>query len=452
MYTLAQQLFLSTLSKATNFVCSLISIILITNNAFCLEPSFKTQLWAPDQPVDILIYNPNNRPIDLPQPYTPETIPEVYGQEIEESQREAFSQDMDYRKTEIVTAVGNNVSFSITFNDDESEGFFDRNLGRARRDAFRFAANIWAQNLQGPAEISVQATMTPHGGDQFSAVLASAAPGQFWRNFKNAPMRDVQYPECLVEIISGMDPDAKTFEINVDFNSDVDEDDVLGTRGYYYGTDGSNGTDFDFVTITLHELTHGLGFCGSFNSDGSHGYSGYKLIYDHFLVNTSGKLLTTLSPSPTNVTGNNVFWNGLLGLYAFDNDFGGTGRLPLFSPTPWDSGSSISHLDETTFAGDWELMTPHNDGDVVHELDAIVLGILQDIGHSLPRSCYVNTNATGFEDGSCANPFNSVSEALLRVPANGLVRIFPGTYKEKLTIKKSVELRSCGGIATIRAD
>lgn len=406
------------------------------------------QLWAPDQPVDILVYNPHQAPLPLPEPYTPPTIPDLYGPGVTEEDLTSPTRDWGSLAPRTVR-VGPNVSFAITYADDANEGFNDATLGNDRMTAFEYAVNRWAARLQGPASISIQATMTPLSGTVTQTVLASCGPGQFHENFGNAPTGNTYYPEALVEIISGSDPDSNTFDINVDYNSDVDGV-VLGGVDWYYGTDGTPGTDIDFVTVTIHELCHGLGFVDSFQADGTYGLgdAGHPVIFDRFLVGANGAPLFLIAPSPSNVIGNNVFWQGLRGRFAFNEGFGGVGNVPMYAPTPFEDGSSIAHLDEATFTGDWELQTPFNSGPV-HSPDPIVMGILQDIGHSLPQSRYVDHNASGFQDGSSANPYDTVTEAVMAVPSDGFVRILPGTYAESMTIIRAMELHSSGGTAVI---
>ncbi|MBN1352790.1 hypothetical protein JXJ21_25600 [candidate division KSB1 bacterium] len=409
----------------------------------------KPQLWNPGQAVDILVYNPDKEPLKLPEPFTPSTLSELYGPDVNENNLHTIKQDAG-TLAPVFLSVGANITFAITYADDSNEGFNDPSLGQARRNAFQYGASIWAALIQGPATVSVQATMTPRGGSATAAVLASSSPGQYHSDFTRAPYANTFYAETLVEIITGSDPDANTFEINVDYNSDVDDPTVLGNMNWYYGTDADPGNDVDFVTVTAHELAHGLGFIASFRSDGSYGIgsNSYPVIYDRFLVNGAGTALISLPTSAINVTGNNVFWNGLRGSYAYRNDFGGTGRLPMYAPTTWEGGSSIHHIDEATFTGIWELQTPYND-DAVHKPDLILLGILQDIAHSLANSRYVDKNASGFEDGSSGHPFNTLNEGITNVPTGGSVRILPGSYNVQGIFTKKMKWHSSGGVAII---
>ncbi|NUM76188.1 hypothetical protein HUU40_17625 [candidate division KSB1 bacterium] len=410
------------------------------------QTKFTTQLWSTTQPVCILVHNPKHEPLLLPEPYIPQSVRELYGPDVTEDLLPSLK-NLPQRLHPQRILVGDNVIFAVTYGDGANEGFNDQTLGAARRTAFEFAMGVWANNLQGPATISVNATMTPRGGTATSAVLASAAPANYWRNFRNEPLGDTWYPECLVEIISGSDPDNNRLDINVDFNSDVDNATVLGNRGFYYETDASPGTDIDFVTVTIHELCHGLGFSSSFTSMGTLS-SSYPTIFDRFLVDSTGTQLISKTASADNVTGNNVFWNGLRGKYMYNANFDRTNSVPMYAPTPYQGGSSLSHLDEDTFTGVWELQTPHSSG-AVHVPDVIVMGILQDIGYSLPTSRYVDLNADGFEDGSSANPFNTLNEGINAVPENGALRLLPNNYRGPITLEKRMTVHSSGAVATL---
>jgi hypothetical protein len=208
------------------------------------------------------VHNPHNEELQLPEPYTPPSLTDLYGPGVTEDNLASQTKVPQYLQSKLL--VGGNATLAVTYGDGSSEGFNDPALGEARRTAFEYAMSVWADDLQGPALITINATMTPRGGTSTSAVLASAAPAQLWEEFTNAPIANTFYAECLTEIISGSDPDPSTLDINIDFNSDVDNSTVLGSIDWYYGLDASPGTDIDFATVAIHELCHGLGFSDSF--------------------------------------------------------------------------------------------------------------------------------------------------------------------------------------------
>jgi hypothetical protein len=63
----------------------------------------------------------------------------------------------------------------------------------------------------------------------------------------------------------------------------------------------------------------------------------------------------------------------------------------------------------------------------------------------------VDVQATGSGDGSSDYPFQTVIEGVLDVPTQGVVLLHPGTYAEALIIRRSMELRSRGGVVVIGA-
>ncbi len=410
----------------------------------------RVPLWHPEETPCILTYNPQGLALDLPEPYFPKTLAERYGPGTTEAdlvRQAAPSQANEFPESVTLNAVGTNIIMTVAYGDGPGEGFNDPTLGSDRRAAFEAGMAVWTGLLQGPGNVSINATMTPRGGTVFSATLASAAPAQWWRNFTNAPIANTYYPEGLVDVIQGSDPDTGTLDINVDFNSDIDNSTVLGTRDFYYGLDGNPGTDFDFLNITIHELAHGLGFADSFTSTGSFGLNpgGWPTVYDRFVVNAAGTNLVNLPVSSANVT-SPVFWEGPIAGYAHTAEhlFDGTGEPPLFAPTTFNGGSSIAHLDEATYTGEWDLQTPNYD-EAIHDPDRVMLAVLEDIGWSIERSRYADDGASGFQDGSSANPFDTVLEAVNGAPFGGAARLLPGVYSEAFTITgQNVLLRSYG--------
>ena len=141
-------------------------------------------------------------------------------------------------------------------------------LGEQREIAFRFAAEIWAEALDSPLDIIVDAaimadTCEPNG----SAVLGSARPENSLSRVPNAPRPDVWYPSALADRIAGFDLEPGEADIKARFNSRLDDPDCFGDVGWYYGLDNSP-VPLDFVSTVLHELAHGLGVTSlvNFNS------------------------------------------------------------------------------------------------------------------------------------------------------------------------------------------
>lgn len=286
---------------------------------------------------------------------------------------------MRYRRTLAAIATGatlaaaSNDASAITFNavyqDSAGEGFYDASLGAARRSAFEYALGLWG-NLLAPSyageTINVEASFNPLGGTTTSATLGQA--GAKYISYSGG----VGYVEPLLNHLLEAD-DYPDNEIISFFNSDVDNSTVLGSTDWYYGTNQTPGFDADFVSVVLHEVGHGLGFSSRIN--GSTGaYATGPSVYDLFLERLDGTDLTALSTGDrlAAITSGNVYWNGAFGIAA-----NGGIRPRIFAPSPYEPGSSISHLDETVHT--FELMSPYYSG-ADHTPGSLALGMLADMG------------------------------------------------------------------------
>ncbi|HEX9658206.1 MAG TPA: hypothetical protein VGB89_14980, partial [Bacteroidota bacterium] len=168
--------------------------------------------------------------------------------------------------------------------------------------AFQFAVDIWSQLVVSSVPIRVKANWVPLG----PGVLGSAGANGLVRDFAGAPQPGTWYPMGLAEKLAGgaiNHPDSA--DINANFSS--------AFSNWYFGTDGNPGSgQFDFVSVVLHELGHGLGFFGSMtvsSGQGSWGLgSGFPFIYDRFAQNGSGQSLlnTSLFPNPSVALGNQL--------------------------------------------------------------------------------------------------------------------------------------------------
>ncbi|MCA9049035.1 MAG: choice-of-anchor D domain-containing protein, partial [Planctomycetaceae bacterium] len=259
---------------------------------------------------------------------------------------------------------------------DTNTGFFDPQLGPARRQAFEYALGIWSQQLIASYDgetIVVQADMVSLGGGPTGYPIAGAAPTGWGGDAVLAPV-------ALLNHILDQDLNGDAPEIAISFNADLDSVDGDFLGNFYYGLDGNSpATHSDFVTTTLHEIAHGLGFYSAIIADGTFevfGQAAPPTIYDVFL--TTGNGVEVIPMSAANrlaaVTGNDLRWNGHQGIL----NNGGT-QPYLYAPAIFDDGSSVSHLDEGRH-GD-ELLSPNYSGPD-HIVSALELGILADMGWS----------------------------------------------------------------------
>lgn len=238
--------------------------------------------------------------------------------------------------------------------------------------AFQYAVDIWASLLTSGVPIVIDAYWEDIAGN----TLGYAGATNFFQNFANAPQNGVYYPAALADKLAGFNQQAGLADIEATFDS--------GTN-WYFGTDGNPGFgQFDFVSVVLHELGHGLGVIGATAVEGGVGvfYFGNPSVYDTYVENGSNQGITTFPNNSVTLanqlTSNNLFWNGPV---AVGNNAGIDPKI--YAPNPWEQGSSYSHIDENSYpAGSGNsLMTPFiAPGEAVHDPGPIIMGLMDDIG------------------------------------------------------------------------
>ena len=291
------------------------------------------------------------------------------------------------------------VTVNVTVVDGAGEGFNDPTLGAQRLAALQFAANHWGNLIDGTVPIELHVQFDPLGGTATSATLAFAGPQTANQNFTNAPMANTFYVSALANQLAGSDLNPAGFDIDATFNSDVDGNVVLGTTVFYYGTDANPpaGT-LDFVSTAIHELGHGFGFLSLLNQDGTFATSNPD-IYSQLMILGS----TATSPSVATLTqaqrqtaqiSDNLFSFG-----TGTRVIGNGANAKLFAPTTFQPGSSTSHLDEGTYTGSDEMMTPFATG-TTHEFGPVARAMFSDFGYAMSPDW---SNAAGGDFNAIAN-------------------------------------------------
>ncbi len=243
----------------------------------------------------------------------------------------------------------------------------------AAQTAFQYAVDIWASLLTSDVPIQLEANWESIGG----GTLGFAGAEGFFINFAGNPDPNTYYPAALADKIAGFDLDPGSYDISATFNS---------TTNWYFGLDGNPGFgQYDFVTVVLHELGHGLGVIGSATVDNGVGFwlfDPLPSIYDSFIENGQNTPIFSFGDGTfalgNQLTGEDLFWNGPV---AVGNNSGV--EPSIFAPDTWNGGSSYSHLDESTYSpgNPNSLMTPFlAPGEANHDPGPIILGLMEDIG------------------------------------------------------------------------
>jgi len=241
------------------------------------------------------------------------------------------------------------------------------------REAIQAAVDIWSLHFTSKVPVKVQVIWERQASN---TTLAAASPGKFHTNFKNIPDKDLWYASALADSLSGEDIEPTIPEVTIRINS---------TNGpsLYLGTDGNCPTSkYDLETMILHEMAHGLGFLSNSDYDNFFGYGSIQqpTPFDAYAQLADGRRLMDLD-SPSLALGTALaqplVWSGANAIKA-NNGI----KPPLYTPNPYENGSSISHLDEATFANSKldALMSPNlKTAEVFHDPGPLLIAMIEDL-------------------------------------------------------------------------
>ena len=253
--------------------------------------------------------------------------------------------------------------------------------------AFQAAVDIWASLLSSSETIHVNASwvgMSP-------TVLGSAGPNGALAlsGFPDGIDRVVGRP--LAEALLGTNTNGTSADINANFNSNFAD--------WHFGTGAPSPGQVDFTSVVLHELGHGLNFirfadvgsgCGGSGLGCMDLDAGAPVLYgvnDVEYIDGSAVSLrdTGTYPDPgtdlgTALTGGfgGVFFNGSVATATHGS------APPLYAPSTFASGSSLSHLDNSFNGTLNALMTPSiSYGEVARTPGPVTCALFVDLGWSV---------------------------------------------------------------------
>ena len=165
-------------------------------------------------------------------------------------------------------------------------------LGDQRKNALNYAGQQLVQQLNIQVPLTVTACGAHLGGDKNSAEIAHAAPTTFFFDEPEfpanyLPKKYTWYPSTLAVKLGGASlcalgggscSGSNNDVIAAVFNEDIGTADVIGGEPFYYGYTPATGgpASIDFISVAMHEMTHGLGFFGLVNTDPTQGPLGAK--------------------------------------------------------------------------------------------------------------------------------------------------------------------------------
>jgi len=245
------------------------------------------------------------------------------------------------------------------------------NVPANAKTAFLYVVSIYENLISSDIPITVKVNWQALGTN----VLAKSSPSSFYKNFSGALMSNVYYPVALAEKLAGKELNGSEADIVCTFNSDID---------WYLGTDGNGpSSKYDFVSVALHEMVHGLGFSGFYDVENGVGdlnnTSHLPSVYDWYVYQNSLQVCSDDNFDFPSVGLKSALESGELSLNGND----GNEIENIYAPKSWNDGSSVYHFNESGFSsGDANaLMSPFLfKGEAIHYPGDKTLSILADLG------------------------------------------------------------------------
>ena len=260
--------------------------------------------------------------------------------------------------------------------DKKSNFIVDFNtVPESAKPAIQAAVDTWSENFSSRVDINVNITWAR--SSNYGVLAAASSVSNFV--FPEAPDRTLYYPSALANSIAGRDLDRTKPEMEITITS---------TAPWYLGTDGNCPSNlYDLQSVILHEMAHGLGFISGSYYDT---FSGAARVdqptpFDAFAQLPDGRRLSDM-PSPSLETGRalttSLVWSGENAIRANNNV-----KPKLYTPAEYEPGSSVSHLDESTFRNSPQdaVMTPElEQGEVFHLPGPLLLAMFEDMRSKPP--------------------------------------------------------------------
>ena len=250
-------------------------------------------------------------------------------------------------------------------------------LTTQQRTATEYAYGLWSDQLAGTVPIDINVSFVSMG--------AGILGGSYFQPHYWDSATSTWYCSSLGNQLAGYDFAPAQRDIRIEMNS--------GVSWNYSTTSSPSSSQYDCVTIMLHEILHGLGFSALVGSDGQYRYTtssgttgtvtSYPGIFDRQLYQgTSGSNLPDLNQTQraSLVVSSNLYAGRPSSYLLAANS---NSRVKMYAPSTWAAGSSVSHWDNSvSFTTFMKFSAATGFRCIV--INAREIGIMRDIGWEIP--------------------------------------------------------------------
>ena len=287
---------------------------------------------------------------------------------------EHFNPSVEENEVRASTRAGTNLQFNLS-----------GNLDTQQEAATKYACDLWAAELSGmvPIDIDVYSVYM----NNYSTLGRTHRQPHYWN-----PTTETWYCSALGNQLAGYNF-SNLRDISIEMNS---------TLSWFYGITGSpTSNEYDWITVMLHEITHGLGFSSLIywdktgNNNGRFLYttsSGFGTFTDDpgiferqlYQGTTGNTCLADLNQNERKIlVESNNLYAGRPSSYLLAANNGN--RVKMYAPSRWEDGSSVSHWDNSiNFTTFMKHLINKEFRCVV--INAREIAIMRDMGWEIPPS------------------------------------------------------------------
>lgn len=178
----------------------------------------------------------------------------------------------------------------------------------------------------------------------------------------------------------GIDPGSTSYGFDTIIRYDI----TAGGNQWNFGDDTPTADQIDFRSVLTHELGHTLGFTTSYEysfDDWGWYFNRYGGItdWDRNLVDSEGNRAlngTRGTPGNFNEYDDPVYWDGPAATALYGD------LVPIYAPSTWKTGSSLSHLDEGLL-GDYLMSPGVSTGQTIRTVSDLEWAMMSDMGWTI---------------------------------------------------------------------